>query len=438
MLKEEYLKQMQDLLKEEFPAYLQCMTMSAGRGFRVNTLKITDEQLQQLLPFAMNHTPFAAHGYQLPEQYELRSSLPYAAGLFYVQEPSASAAVTALDPQPGMMVLDLCAAPGSKSTQIAESLQNCGMLVANEINPKRARVLAENLEKCGAANAMVLNADPANIADAFPEAFDQVLCDAPCSGEGMFRKDPEAMTEWTPQSPSSCALRQRSILECAYRALKPGGTMVYSTCTFNLEENEHNMLWLLSAHSDLEVTDIPSGFGRPGLLPELRQARRIFPMDGGEGHFICRLRRREKEGRPFRPSALASERMPAAAEEALAHLLAESYPYKLIRKDHVYVSAAPFVSVGRCHMIRQGILAGTMYSGRFEPDHSLYMSSLSRFRNSAELDDAMAWKFLAGEEIPLMHEKGYLAACWHGYVLGFGKCDGRVLKNKYPKEYRIR
>jgi len=438
MLKQEYLDQMKDLLGRDFDSYLEAMTLPPGRGFRVNTLKISDEKLQQLLPFRMIHTGFAAHGYHLPEDYELRRSLPYAAGLFYVQEPSASAAVTALDPEPGMMVLDLCAAPGSKSTQIAEAMQNRGLLVANEIHPKRARILAENLEKCGAANAMVLNADPSEIASAFPEAFDQVLCDAPCSGEGMFRKDPEAMDEWTPDSPRSCAIRQRSILECAYQALKPGGTMVYSTCTFNLEENERNMIWFLSAHPDMEIAEIPAGFGRPGLLPGMEKARRIFPMDGGEGHFICRMHRMPSKAAVFRPELLTGDHMPREGASALSDLLAEPYPYQLIRKDRIYISTMPFISAGRCHMLREGILAGEMRSGRFEPDHSLYMSSASHFTHAAELDDSQAWKYLAGEEITLAAEKGYLAVSWNGYTLGFGKCDGRALKNKYPKEYRIR
>lgn len=435
-MKPEFLSRMQDLLQDDYQSYLQAMQESPKRGMRVNLLKISSVQLQQLLPFELVPTPFARNSYILPDDYILKNSIPYAAGLFYVQEPSASSAVSLMEIKPGMQVLDLCAAPGSKSTQIAEYLGSEGLLVANEINPKRSAILKENLEQCGTANAAVLNADPRDIAVLFPQFFDAVLCDAPCSGEGMFRKNEEAQQEWTEESVFACAQRQALILDSAYETLKPGGTLVYSTCTFSKEENEDNVLAFLKRHPDMNMVPVHPEFGRNGM----RGCIRVYPMDGGEGHFAAKMKKNPGPSAVHTVlPALKSDAMPVCASAFLKSELKNCYPYQYVHRDHVYVSNVPFFDTGKCRMIKEGLEAGIVKNGRFEPSHPLYQSSSSQFIHTIELSEPDAKQYLAGEAIRcLLSVKGYLAVTWHGHVLGFGKSDGTCLKNKYPKEYRIR
>ncbi|MGN1390181.1 MAG: RNA methyltransferase, partial [Bulleidia sp.] len=214
-MKPEFEARMKDLLKDEYQAFEQEMKESPKRGYRINPLKTSAEEFFRLTGYPEDQTPFAQYAYYLPEQSGAGATAAHAAGLMYLQEPSAASAVSVLDPKPGMKVLDLCAAPGSKTTEIAGLMHNQGLLVANEISPGRAKILVENAERWGAENVMVLNADPAEVAESFPEFFDEVLCDAPCSGEGMFRKNPDAEKEWSPEGVLSCAKRQRTILSSA-------------------------------------------------------------------------------------------------------------------------------------------------------------------------------------------------------------------------------
>ena len=227
-----FLERMREMLKDEYPAYLEKLNDPARKGLRINTLKITPDDFFACTNYELEKSPFAKNGYYANIKSGVGFTPEHMAGFFYIQEPSASSAVTILDPKPGMKVLDMCAAPGSKSTQISEMLEQEGLLVANEIHPTRSRILLENIERCGSANTIVLNNDPKDISKAFPEFFDMVLCDAPCSGEGMFRKEDQAVEQWSLENVQACALRQSYILEEAYKCLKPGGTMVYSTCTF--------------------------------------------------------------------------------------------------------------------------------------------------------------------------------------------------------------
>ncbi len=281
------------------------------------------------------------------------------AGFFYIQEPSASSAVTILDPKPGMKVLDMCAAPGSKSTQISEMLEQDGLLVANEIHPTRARVLLENIERCGSANTIVLNNDPQDISKAFPEFFDMVLCDAPCSGEGMFRKEDQAVEQWSLENVQACAVRQSCILDEAYKCLKPGGTMVYSTCTFAMEENEKCMLKFVQEHPDMHLVPIEVNFGRKAfdLGSHTDYARRIFPMDGGEGHFIAKL---HKDGEPTESTkkVMQSQPLPKEAKEFFDTFFVKQYPYYFVKNDKVYGGIQPFYEVGKCHLLRHQVFLG--------------------------------------------------------------------------------
>ncbi|NCB33664.1 MAG: RNA methyltransferase [Erysipelotrichia bacterium] len=437
-MKQAFLDRMQILLGTEYQSYIDCMNEKPKRGLRINLLKTDENELQSILPFRLMKTPFARNGYFLPDDYSLKTSIAYAAGLFYVQEPSASSAVSILDPTGDIKVLDLCAAPGSKSTQIAEYLSGNGFLVSNEINRRRAEILRENMEKAGVCNAMMISSDPRDTAELFKECMDAVLCDAPCSGEGMFRKNPEAAVEWTEETPASCALRQGLILDSAYQCLKPGGVLVYSTCTFSREENELCVSAFIQRHPDMKLDPIRNFTAVPRRCSLSEGCVRIYPMDGGEGHFACRMKKAYSETDGVMPECMDSEPIPKAALDFFESMLDRPYPYLFKKHDTVYASAVPFYSSKNCYIIREGIRAGVMKTGRFEPDHALAMSSWTKFKRTIELNDQEASKYLAGETLKITTEKGYAAVTWHDHALGFAKSDGSFIKNRLPKQYRIR
>ena len=281
-------------LESQFSCYSDVAAFLASaqkphvKGLRVNTLKIDPERFLKF-HLAAAPTPFCKEGFYIPSEEKLGNHPLHHAGAFYLQEPSAMSAVTALDPRPGDRVLDLCAAPGGKSTQIAARLSGAGFLLSNEIVKSRANILLSNMERMGVLNAAVTNCHPDVIADACFEAFDKVLVDAPCSGEGMIRKDPTILENWSEENVTACALRQQKILNSAARCLKPGGVLVYSTCTFSKEEDEDVIEQFLKEHSEFSLEPIAASFGRPAI--DLPSARRILWTDGGEGHFVARLRK---------------------------------------------------------------------------------------------------------------------------------------------------
>lgn len=438
MINPNFLNQMKVILQEDYDEFIKTINDEPLRGFRVNNLRIHDEELFSLLDFPAKKSQFSKNGYYLPQNYQLKNSLAYIAGLFYVQEPSASSAVTILNPKPGMKVLDLCAAPGSKSTQIAEFLRQEGLLVANEINSKRALILAENLERHGVLNSYVLNADTKEIAKAFPNFFDMVLCDAPCSGEGMFRKEKQAIEQWSLENIQACAIRQKYILENAYICLKPGGTLVYSTCTFNRVENEDVIESFLELHPDMQISKANASFGRNGLSEVTKDAIRIFPQDGGEGHFICKMIKEDKDYSEFHPKLLKSDSIPEYVQEFIKEHLQTTFKHVFIKANRVYASNYPFLSCGKCRMIREGAMIGMIKNDRFEPEHAFFTIANAEYKHTIELNDSQIKSFVSGETLNLQYPKGYYAVCWHGHSFGFVKSDGMILKNKFPKEYRIR
>ena len=307
-----FAERMKNLLGDEFEQFMKSYEQSPHAGLRVNTLKISMEQFDELAPFDLRPIPWCGTGFYVPHGVKPGLHPYYHAGLYYIQEPSAMAPVELLGVQPGDHVLDLCAAPGGKSTQIAAKLQGKGVLVTNDIHSERTKALAKNVELYGVRNAVVLNESPERIAGAFPHYFNKVLIDAPCSGEGMFRKDEDMVKSWEHHSVEKCVLMQRDILETAAKLLAPGGTIVYSTCTFAPEENEAMIAEFLNLNPDFAVNDIPeaAGFapGRPDwvrqMLPEtaektsvvLDQTRgtaRLWPhLLEGEGHYVAVLQHR--------------------------------------------------------------------------------------------------------------------------------------------------
>lgn len=442
-LAKEFLIEMESLLGEEFPAFHAGYDRSAYRGIRLNPLKCSKETLGKALPFPLKNTPFSPLSYYAPAESKLGGYAAHHAGMFYAQEPSAASAVTLLAPCPGDKILDLCAAPGGKSTQIASLTGDTGLLVANEIVRSRASVLASNLERMGIRNAVVTSCRPDRLEDNFAGYFDKILVDAPCSGEGMFRHDPTAVAEWTPASPDACAARQAEILDSAAKMLRPGGTMVYSTCTFSSVENEGSMDAFLKRHPDFEALPVKVPFGRPAWNGN---AVRIWPMDGGEGHFAALLRRKDdtaidssSEGKlPQIERNLLTDAMALWKDCFISELEGNFYHPK--QSDTIYVVPEGLPSFEGIPVVRYGYEFAKIVGNRLEPCHGAFLCRKAEdcrsFVDFAAGDATLA-AYLRGEEIPCAPSlKGYTAVCVCGVPLGFGKAGSTRLKNKYPKGLR--
>ena len=442
-MKELFLKRMQEYLQDEYEAYVKTLEEEAYRGLRVNTAKISVEDFLALQVCDVKPSAICPESFYIPYDIKGLGNHPaHLAGLFYMQEPSASSAVEVLDVQPGDWVLDLCAAPGGKSTQIAAKLRHTGFLVSNEIEMKRAAILMSNMERMGFSECMVTNGHPKDLCSQTKEWFDRVLVDAPCSGEGMFKKHSKAMEDWSEEHVQACAQRQLQILDSAYLALKPGGTMVYSTCTYAMEENEQVIWKFLKEHEDMRLVDAGVSFGRQGFAYEDLESdkvRRILPMDQGEGHFVAKLEKVGKSG-VIRMKELKNDRLPAFAEKFIISQLGSIPPYHIILQDRIYVKQSPFVKLDKVHILRQGTLVGDIVKNRIEPHQHLYTSNVyeKQLQSVYDMKDEECELFLRGNVIMASGYKGYTAVTWKHHPLGFVKGDGMVLKNKYPKGLRIR
>ena len=449
-----FLDRMQSLLGAGYDDFRQAMDMPPVRGIRVNRLKCDAARFAALAasgmaPAVLSPVSFSPDGFAAAGPVSGRHPWHHA-GLFYMQEPSAMAAVTAAGIRPGMRVLDLCAAPGGKSTQAAAELRGEGLLVSNEVVVGRAKALLSNLERVGARNALVLSEQPERLCEAFRGYFDVVLVDAPCSGEGLFRRDPSAAAQWTPQLPDACARRQMNILRSARLALREDGVLIYSTCTFAPVENEGVVDAFLRENPDFGIEDIPAPFGRPavsgwaGAAPCIAKARRIFPQDGGEGHFVARLRKHSAEPCRMRPAdgSIAPDDRRKFGDFFDGAFAGGIWGEPRRRGDQIFLlPSGGLPDAAGLHVLRAGVPAGTLHGGRFEPAHALYLAADSaRTRHACELTLASPalGAFLHGEEIEVPDglPNGYAAVKAEGFTVGFGKVSGGMLKNHYPKGLR--
>lgn len=451
-----FLQNMRAQLGEaEYELYLAAMAQPFTRGLRVNLLRYPDGALPIPLDGVEEGIPWARGGFFVRSDARPGLHPLHEGGAYYLQEPSAMAAVSALDVRPGQRVLDLCASPGGKSTQIACLLGGQGLLVANEPVPARAQVLSRNVERMGVRNAAVLSALPDALAPRFPAFFDRVLVDAPCSGEGMFRRQEEARAEWTPQSPAGCAGRQLEILSQACRMLRPGGLMVYSTCTFNTVENEGVIESFLASHPDFSLEP----FSLPGLGDAPEGMTHLYPHRmRGEGHFCARLRRspdapetprapkREGKGRG-RAARAAKPDWGPALYACLSQVLSEtSAPLR----DALLARAAAFgdalcalpeglPDLSGLRVLRAGLLLGRVAGRRVEPDHALAMAlGEGDALNAKALCEEQALRFQHGEALPAGEDapRGFTLMTLYGCPLGFAKCSDGLYKNRYPKGLR--
>lgn len=505
-LPEAFTEKMRELLGEEAEEFFESYEKDRVFGLRINPLKagslFCHERLGSGQPALvslidrMTPVPWCLEGYYYAEELRPGKHPLHEAGAYYIQEPSAMAVVEALDPVPGEKILDLCAAPGGKTTHAAGRMMGKGLLVSNEIHPARAKILSQNVERMGIANGIVTNMEPAGLIPYFPVFFDGILVDAPCSGEGMFRKDEEARTEWSLEHVTLCAARQDGILDCAARMLKPGGRIVYSTCTFSPEENEQTVSRFLNRHPEFSLRKPAiAGFfseGRPDWAdknPELSKTVRIWPhKTGGEGHFLALLvkdersfgeSRKERNGSGVREKEerwnrdwqktgrTAKDRQAKGrsqkehrqkngqtAEKAADMLCSEviRLPERLMegRKpvlfgENLYLVPEEMTEMDGLRVLRPGLHAGTVKKGRVEPAHGLAMFlKAEEAAQAAEIGAGeTAWKYLRGEVLTEqdlcgnpMPQKGWVLVTMDGLGAGFAKASGGVLKNHYPKGLR--
>ena len=449
-LPEKFIERMKLILKEKYSLYEKAFQNDAFRALRVNTLKCDANDLKSV--FGLNEpTAFCEDSYYLPESVQKPGNHPlHHAGAFYMQEPSATSVVEAIGIDEGDFVLDLCASPGGKSTQAAAKLKGKGLILSNEFVSSRVQPLVSNIERMGITNAIVTSARPDALCPQLPSFFDKVIVDAPCSGEGMFRKEAAALQNWSVENVLACAERQKKILDCAAVCVKEGGKLVYSTCTYAWEENEGVIDYFLKNHPDFHLVKPKISFGEDAVkdfAPEVENiefARRIFNFNGGEGHFVAVMHR---DGEPI-PTVVSQNCKRDKKQDAIYKAFSDFYKDNfqgntpenvVIGGDKVYITPVYFDLKG-VQVVRSGIFAGTVRNNRFIPEHALFNNVEHIAKNTLDLslDDERVVRFLHGEEIPCDGTlKGYTQVKICGVPCGFGKASNGTLKNHYPKGLRI-
>ncbi len=467
-LPEAFLLEMKEQLgEEEYKAFINSYEESSHSGLRINTNKVQRAQWEEINPFSLTEAPWIANGYYYDADEQTPSKdVYYHCGLYYLQEPSAMTPANRLPIELGDKVLDLCAAPGGKATELGAKLLGEGCLVANDISASRASALLKNIELNGIANAVVTVEDPSRLALKLPNFFDKILVDAPCSGEGMFRREPNMVKSWEEKDASYYAPIQKSILESAVTMLKPGGKLLYSTCTFSPKEDEENILWLLDQFPEMKLIDIEGyeGFAK-GLLPGTEKCVRIWPHRmKGEGHFLalmekeCKCSQYEKSG--FAPCEFDKKdyEKPRNMRMSLKSLNDKKYDdfWKFLKdclypienrrlmelKDSIYLLPEGLENLKGIRVLRSGLLLGTINNGRFSPSQAFAMAlKKEQFANIVDFSkkDNRVTKYLKGETVFLDDDdsKGWQLVCVNGYPLGWGKAANGSLKNKYAPGWRI-
>lgn len=444
-LPDKFCERMREMLGEEYDEFIKSYDKKINQGIRLNTLKCGD--VSELKLDVISGVEWCREGFYA-DKVKISGNHPYhCAGLFYFQEPSAMSAAVGLPLCENPHILDLCAAPGGKTTQIAARMKNSGVVVSNEIVPKRAAVLAENVERMGLSNTVVTNESPQRLAEKFPLYFDGIIVDAPCSGEGMFRKEPQAVTEWSEAHTLSCGMRQKNILDDAYKMLKSGGYIMYSTCTFAQAENEDVVRYMVEKY-DMQICEIPElsmlsdGIG---MFPEIEKCRRVFPhKNDGEGHFAALLRKTEKtetasEKRKRNKKAL----LPEGAIKLYREFERKSLNVKLdgsfvLFGDTLYLLPEEMELDG-IKVVRCGLKLGEVKKKRFEPSHALsHALGVELYKNTADFpaDSNEISKYMHGETIDGVTDDGWCVISADGYALGWGKAAGGTIKNHYPKYLR--
>lgn len=458
-----FCARMKKMLGEEaYAAFLSAYDddAEAQRGLRVNPFKYSREALLAAVDFPLRPTAFEENGFFLDCTETGTGKHPlHHAGAFYLQEPAAMLPVAAASDylHSGDYVLDVCAAPGGKSTQLASEIGRSGLLVSNEFVSSRAKILLSNIERLGIPNAVVTNTDAAHLRKWYEGCFDCVLVDAPCSGEGMFRKNPQAVTEWSEENVAMCAKRSFEILSDAQYCLRPGGILIYATCTFAAEENEELIARFLEAFPDYTaecLSDTVRAVTAPGLAvagckEDLTRAARCYPhITGGEGQFVCVLK---KGGDAPRAPIVSDWERPTKQETAAAELLLrELFPMESmipdIRKQNGQLYLVPGHLGAAGSFLSCGVMLGAFRGNRIAPHHQLFSAYGSQMRRRWNFcaDDPRILRYLHGETVSVEgadctreNSDGFGCVTVEGCALGGAKCVGNTLKNHYPKGLRI-
>ena len=461
-LPQDFITRMQELLKEEFDSFLSGYQNTKSYGLRVNPLKYNKDP--KALPFTLTPVPWAKEGfYAVFEEHPGRHPL-HESGAYYIQEPSAMSVASLLQAEPGDIVCDLCAAPGGKSTQIAGHLAGKGMLLSNEIYPARAKILSQNIERLGVGNSVVCNESPDRLADHFPLFFQKIVVDAPCSGEGMFRREPSMVKSWSLEEVDRYAELQREILCHAAQMVKPGGYLLYSTCTFAREEDEQTVEYFLEQNADFSLQELPICDGIEEGRPEwtvsgredVKNCRRFLPYKvRGEGHFAALFKKREEADcldevfekadrkQIVKEQAISKEKIPDAMEEFMRDIP----EWKQWKKRLFFIKERAFLLPEHCpdlrglRIVRSGLYLGDCLKKRFEPSQALAMAlHPSGYKRSISFpaEDIRVEKYLRGETVDMDDSElsGWTLFCVDEFPLGWGKCNRGRLKNKYNPGWR--
>lgn len=423
-LPEKFRKRMEAELKDGFADFLSSYDSPPVKGIRVNSLKIAPDKFARISPFSLSPVPWEENGFYVEEEKTGRHPY-YFAGLYYPQEPSAMAVAPLLGVRSGDKVLDLCSSPGGKGTRLAEYMKGKGVIVLNEYVSSRAKILSSNVERMGIENAVVTNERCESLSKRFPAYFDRILIDAPCSGEGMFKKnEEEAIGNWSEENVKLCAARQRGILAEGAKMLKGGGTLVYSTCTFSREEDEEQIEDFLKAHQDFSLV----------------REEKLYPhIVKGEGHFIAVLQKKGYETGTVKTFKEKSDKKDEEKFLSFAEKFTSKKFSRLYRvKDTLYSLPEGIFDLKGINVLRAGVRLGEFVKDRFEPSHSFAMClNRGEIKNFVSVDCRRALKYLSGETLSSGNADGWCVVGVDDYPLGTGKISGGTVKNHYPKGLRI-
>lgn len=458
MLPEEFINEMKNMLKAEYDDFIESYEHERYTALRLNPAKTDINSLRSETGWKLDQVPWEKNGFYYNPADAPGKHPFHEAGVYYIQEPSAMAPVHFLEACPGERILDLCAAPGGKSTQIAAAMNGRGILVCNEINPSRAKILSQNVERMGIRNALVLNETPDHLAEVFPGWFDRILVDAPCSGEGMFRKNEEAVNEWSRDNVDMCASRQADILDAAAVMLRAGGRLIYSTCTFESKEDEQTVALFLQKHSEYHAADeavercladmvsLPDAAAAGGMEKGINGTVRLWPHKvKGEGHFLAVL---ERDGTGTQPCAsgifsIDANRLRPYKDFCRSYIREVPAGSPFMFGEQLYLAPEGMPPINGLKVMRPGLHLGIMKKDRFEPSHALALAfrpSEVKLSYDMPLHGERSYEarnYLNGQTVRTQGEDGWYLMSAAGYSIGWGKLAGGVMKNHYPRGLRI-
>ena len=473
ILPEEFKKRMSDYLGDQFDAFIATFDEPALKGIRLSTMKVAPEEQEKIvseLQSDIKRVPWTSCGFYSDAEYSGKDPY-YHAGVYYPQEPSAMLPAEVIAAKPGEIILDLCAAPGGKACRIGEDLKGRGIIVANEINSERSKALNRNIERTGITNCIILNESPDNIARCLPTFFDKILIDAPCSGEGMFRRDPKAVKSWENYGPMGVSKLQYEIITEAAKALKPGGSIVYSTCTFAEIEDEGIISRFLADHPDIEIVPHPEIKGITHIMEgPMKGCMRIWPhLSAGDGHFCVHLRNTSGSASEYNIEPVPShgsivDKEVACmirflsdflAQESLEEIKEKCSRQVLVQGSGIYLMPLNSKLLNKLRIVKSGLFMGeikvTKTERVFVPSNSFPLTlSKAMIRPDSAVnfarDDDNLFRYLKGETINIdisddrfsqVKQKGTVVIMVNGYPLGLGKIQNGTIKNLYPKAWRL-